>query len=186
MASPHLARGFAYDAIVVLGTTVLVTGAPSAILERRLRVAADLFARGAAPTVVVSGGRRWGRSIEARVMQQRLCELGVDPRAIVAELFSLNTVDNAFFCAQLLRERGLARVLLVTSRWHMARGLRHFRAVGVEALPAVPEREQRVEIKSQSETSLSETWAMRLRELLASSVDWYWASRARSATMGGT
>ena len=56
--------------------------------------------------------------------------------AVLLETDSATTRGNAVYTAQLLEDRGLERVLLVTSALHMERALATFRAAGVEAWPA--------------------------------------------------
>lgn len=101
--------------------------------------AARIFHAGKAPLVILSGGviPRLGTEIsEAEAMRIFLTDLGVPPEAIRLEERSLNTHENAIFTAELLRDSGLTRILLVTSALHMPRAMAAFRAAGVEAVPA--------------------------------------------------
>jgi uncharacterized SAM-binding protein YcdF (DUF218 family) len=122
---------------VVLGCRVLPGGRPSASLARRAAVAADAFHAGVAPLVVTSGGRRWGARSEARALADELVRRGVPRAAIVEELWSLSTMENALCSAALLRRIGRAgrpSAVLVTCAWHMPRALGDFRAAGLEPL----------------------------------------------------
>jgi uncharacterized SAM-binding protein YcdF (DUF218 family) len=49
---------------------------------------------------------------------------------------SLNTYENAVNVKQILTQRGINRVLLVTSAAHMPRSLQIFQKQGVDAIPA--------------------------------------------------
>jgi uncharacterized SAM-binding protein YcdF (DUF218 family) len=122
------------DAIVVLGCAIRPGGEPSAALTRRCRLAARLYRRGAASTVIASGGRSWGCHIEAVVMKRVLLSEGVAAADVIMELCSLNTLENGHYTAHLLRARGAQRALLATCAWHMPRALRNFRRFGVDAL----------------------------------------------------
>ena len=62
--------------------------------------------------------------------------MGVPPGAMLLEEQSLTTYENALYSAPLLRERGIGRVLLVTSAFHMPRAVAVFEAQGVEVVPA--------------------------------------------------
>ena len=128
------------DAIVVLGCRIAPSGSPAPPAARRAATAARAFLGGTAPWIVVSGGRRWGSHIEARVMARTLHEAGVPARAVVEELCSLSTRENAVFSAALLRRLGARRAAIVTCPWHMARALASFRAAGVSAVPLPTER----------------------------------------------
>jgi uncharacterized SAM-binding protein YcdF (DUF218 family) len=136
---PDAGRSPTADAIVVLGCRILASGRPSAPASRRAARAAEAFRQGVAPLVVLSGGRRWGALVEARALGRELVREGVPAGAIVEELWSLNTYENAVFSAALLRRKGARRVAVVTCPWHLDRALRDFRLVGIEAwgLPAL-------------------------------------------------
>src|SRR5688572_1997964 len=84
--------------------------------------------------IVVSGGRRWGRTVEAVAMAEALVARGVMRERIVLELLSLSTVENARFSAELLRAAGVRRAAIVTCDWHVQRALRSFEAFGIEAV----------------------------------------------------
>ena len=88
-----------------------------------------------APLVIASGGRRWGGQIEARALRTALVRAGVPEEAVVEELCSLSTWENAIFSAAALRRRSARRAALVTCSWHMPRALHDFRAAGVDVSP---------------------------------------------------
>jgi uncharacterized SAM-binding protein YcdF (DUF218 family) len=95
--------------------------------------------------VIVSGGDARGNGItEAAFYGAYLRELGVQAPDLVLETRSMNTYQNAEFTGALLRQRPADRVLLVTSGFHLRRGLLYFAHFGVKAagiradfLPAV-------------------------------------------------
>ncbi len=101
----------------------------------RLRYAAWLARRSGLP-VIASGGSGADRGEpEARLMRRILeQEFGVPVAA--TEERSRTTWENAQMSADLLRERGIERVLLVTQAWHMPRAVASFRAAGVDVVPA--------------------------------------------------
>jgi len=49
---------------------------------------------------------------------------------------SQNTYEDALYCAELLSEKGVQRVLLVTSAMHMPRSVALFEKQGIEVVPA--------------------------------------------------
>lgn len=105
---------------------------------------ARIYHAGKAPLVVISGGHLpWlgERTSEAEAMQTFMADLGVPSDAMLVEDRSVNTRGNAVFTAELLREQGIGRVLLVTSSLHMQRALASFRAAGVDAIPAATDFE---------------------------------------------
>jgi len=132
------------DAIVVLGGGVTGPAPPRISLDLsdgadRVLHGARLYRAGKAPVVLVTGGAiPWlGSDLpEAATMQSLLEEWGVPRTSIISEADSRNTYENAVLSKQLLMERGLQRVLLVTSALHMPRALATFRSAGIDAVPA--------------------------------------------------
>ena len=86
--------------------------------------------------VVTSGGEVYrGDGREAVVMRDILVSLGMAPDKIILEDRSLNTTENAIFSAEIMKQRGLSRPVLVTSAFHMARSVEEFQQAGVTATP---------------------------------------------------
>jgi len=123
------------DAIVVLGCQIGPSGRPAPAAARRAAMGASAFFAGVAPRILVSGGRRWGSHVEARAIRRALVSAGVPAGAVIEELCSLSTYENAIFSAAILTHLGARRAAVVTCPWHMARALDSFRAAGVDALP---------------------------------------------------
>jgi uncharacterized SAM-binding protein YcdF (DUF218 family) len=131
------------DAIVVLSAGVYPptklepqTRADDATL-RRCATAARLYHQ--RPTIVfVSGGRvdprQPGDSL-AETMRQTLLAMGVAATDIVMEDQATDTVENAALTKQLLVERGLKQVALVTDGSHLFRACRLFERQGVAVIP---------------------------------------------------
>src|SRR5262249_10928897 len=89
--------------------------------------------------VLVSGGKEAPDAPEpacAEVMRTFLLQLGVAPADILVEGRSQTTYDNARFSRELLQERHLQPVVLVTEATHMFRGERCFRKQGLDVVPA--------------------------------------------------
>ncbi len=133
------------DVIVVLGGATREQFAPRPTNEMteagdRLYYAMRLWKEGAAPKILVSGGRvellgPYGKS-EAAIMAEMLESMGVPRSAILLEEASRNTWENATGVQTILDEEGLESVLLVTSAMHMPRALAIFRNLGIAATPA--------------------------------------------------
>jgi len=106
----------------------------------RLLYAAWLYKQGAAPHLLLSGGRAaWlgsGRVDEAEVMAQILEMMGVPRAALWLEDGSRNTYENADATRRLLAERGISEIILVTSATHMPRSVRLFERQGLRVIPA--------------------------------------------------
>ena len=93
------------------------------------------------PWVVVSGSSTSAAATESEAahIAAALRALGVPGDRIVEESQSLNTRDHTTYVPPLLAERGVGPFVLVTSRQHMARARRAFRAVGLDPIPSSPE-----------------------------------------------
>lgn len=101
----------------------------------RLRRGAQL-ARDTQLPVLVSGGRpQHAENSEAAVMAAILArEFAVPVRW--QEEASLDTVGNARYSAEILRQAGVARIVLVTQAFHMPRARMLFEAQGLQVIPA--------------------------------------------------
>jgi uncharacterized SAM-binding protein YcdF (DUF218 family) len=136
------------EAIVVLGGGISPAqdGRPFPDLgaaSDRVWHAARLFHAGRAPFVLLSGGSDPAVSAtsEAQAMRSMLIDLGVPDGALLLEEGSRNTRQNALFSREMLRQRGLTRIVLVTSALHMPRAVKLFEAQGLTVIPAATDHE---------------------------------------------
>ena len=130
-----------YDAILVLGGGLSPAMPPHRAdpdltdAADRMWYAAQLYRRGVAPRVIVSGGNlqmlRGGAAAntEAEGMRRFLIDLGVPAEAIVTEGASINTIENMAFVRPLVNGGSAA---LVTSGYHMPRALKLARQAGLK------------------------------------------------------
>jgi uncharacterized SAM-binding protein YcdF (DUF218 family) len=130
-----------FDALVVLGCRVSDRPLSGAAL-RRVERAARAYDEGLAPSIVVSGGRRWNGVVEADAFAEALALRGVPREALALERESKTTHENAVLTARLLLPQNRRSVGIVTCDWHLPRALYCFRraglsGVGVEA-PSPP------------------------------------------------
>ena len=109
------------DAIIVLGAAQF-DGRPSKILSARLDHAIDLYRRGIAPVVVVTGGKQPGdRFTEASVGASYLHDHGVPEAAILRETTGRSSWQSLAAAARFLKQRHLTSVVLVSDPYHSAR-----------------------------------------------------------------
>jgi uncharacterized SAM-binding protein YcdF (DUF218 family) len=120
------------DAIVVLGATLGPGDTLTPVLAERVAAAAALFAAGAAPQIITTGGVTGpGQRAEAAVLADALVAAGAPRDAIVVEDRAKTTSDNARFTALLIKPG--ARLWLVTQPFHAKRAEHLFRAAGFDA-----------------------------------------------------
>jgi uncharacterized SAM-binding protein YcdF (DUF218 family) len=133
------------QAIVVLGGYLRIeTRLPRQIeigsTADRLLGAAELYRAGKAPLILLSGGNNplFASSAappEAVAASGILEEWGIPRSAILIEDRSQNTHENAEFSHRILAEKGISRILLVTSASHMRRASGAFRQTGLTVIP---------------------------------------------------
>lgn len=103
----------------------------------RLRYAVHLYRLSHLPLILVGGGTyaERGRTPESLLMKNVVTEdFGVP--VMLTEEHSRTTAENAANVADLLREHGIHRVVLVTHAWHMPRAMWAFQHNGIQAVPA--------------------------------------------------
>ena len=118
------------------GLAVTYPTRPSAL---RVIEAARVYRLLGDPLVFLSGGitdPTPGAAPESAAYREAIIELGVPATRIVTESQSHTTREQATILEGMLRERGIARFVLVTSPLHMGRSLATFRALGLDAVPS--------------------------------------------------
>jgi uncharacterized SAM-binding protein YcdF (DUF218 family) len=130
-----------YDAVVLLGGMVdeevgAATNLPSLNDNvERLLVTYQLLHDDRARVVIITSGtvdKKLAAYSETAVLARQLEGWGIARERIILEDRALNTRDNAVYSQQIARERGLERVVIVTSAFHMPRAADCFAAVGMK------------------------------------------------------
>lgn len=136
----YKADGPPYDAVVLLGGLVETYASASAHVPsynenvERLLVTYDLLREGKAKQAIISSGEADGSGInEAEELTKQLVHWGIARDRILVEGKSRNTQENAALTKELAAARGMKRVVVVTSAFHMGRAHGCFNAAGLEA-----------------------------------------------------
>lgn len=111
------------EAIVVFGAAQY-NGRPSPVLKARLDHAADLYERGIAPIIVVTGGQQptdTSSNTEASASADYLATLDIPQDDILRENEARSTWDSMASAANFLKRDGKEQVILVTDPFHAAR-----------------------------------------------------------------
>jgi uncharacterized SAM-binding protein YcdF (DUF218 family) len=133
------------DAVVVLGGGIKEWEPPRPWPDfseggDRIVYGAQLYNQYKGSILILSGGRiDWKKGIgssESKDMAEIAEYLGVPRAAIIQDPSSLNTHENAVNVRKIMDERGINRVLLVTSAMHMPRAIGTFSREGIKATPA--------------------------------------------------
>ncbi|HEY0029782.1 MAG TPA: YdcF family protein [Bacteroidia bacterium] len=110
----------------------------------RLLQAVELYKRGYIKKIIFTGGS--GRVLhpemkEGDYLKRYMLFMGVPEKDFIIESESQNTRENAVFTKKLLEEKQIkGDLLLITSAFHMRRGLNCFKVLGVEATPYSTDR----------------------------------------------
>ncbi|HET7462722.1 MAG TPA: YdcF family protein [Longimicrobium sp.] len=109
------------DAIVVLGAAQY-NGHPSPVLEARLDHAIDLYRRGLARTLIMTGGQAPGDTVSEAVVGRRYAvRAGVPRGAILVETTGMTTRESMAAVGRLMHDRHLTTAVLVSDPFHMLR-----------------------------------------------------------------
>ena len=122
-------------AIVVLGAAQW-NGSPSPVLAARLDHAVELYQKGVASTIIVTGGKQAGdRVTQGRAGYDYLRKKGVPDKAIKVEVDGTNTFEELSAAALIMRNAGLGEhVVLVSDPYHLARAEGIAGEVGLSAV----------------------------------------------------
>jgi len=102
---------------------------------QRARYAAWLHRRTHLPLIISGGSTKGEQRSEAALIRQVLEQefhVGVD----ALEEQSKTTYFNAKFTSELLKKKGIKRILLVSHAWHMPRAVEAFQYFGIDVVPA--------------------------------------------------
>jgi uncharacterized SAM-binding protein YcdF (DUF218 family) len=126
------------DAIVILGAPLRPDDTLPPLAEERVRTGVELWRRGLAPVICVTGGHcprgHEHTAAEAEGMARWVRAAGVPDSALRVDREARSTRENARRAADLLFPEGRRRVWLVTQPFHLRRALYLFRRAGFEAL----------------------------------------------------
>ncbi|WP_299024731.1 YdcF family protein [uncultured Thermanaerothrix sp.] len=133
------------EAIVVLGGGTEAPSYPRLFVEvngagDRVLFAARLYKQGKAPHILLSGGYiSWlsqRGSTPAEEMADLMRLIGIPEEALWLQPRSQNTYEDALYSSEMLRERGIRNIILVTSAQHMPRSVALFEHQGFKVIPA--------------------------------------------------
>ena len=121
------------SAIVVMGAAQW-NGVPSPVLKGRLDHAVDLYRRGVAPVIVVTGGKQSGDSVTQGLSGfAYLRDQGVPEAAIKIEVDGTNSFEELSASAAILRKAGTGdSVVIVSDPYHALRVEEIAREVGLK------------------------------------------------------
>ena len=109
----------------------MLTASPSSRVLAAVRLQKELGV-----PILLAGGQVFNDTgAEALIAKRVIMSLGVPEDKILVESKSLTTTQNALFSAEILREKGLTKPILVTSAFHMPRAVLNFERSGIDVIP---------------------------------------------------
>jgi uncharacterized SAM-binding protein YcdF (DUF218 family) len=125
------------DAIVVFGAAEYY-GRPSPVFRARLDHAFELFRRGMAPVVIITGGAAQDPDFsEGGVGRDYLLRRGIPEQDLIAETQGSDTAQSAERVANIMRANGMRTCIAVSDAYHVfrIRALLEHEGVQVEVAP---------------------------------------------------
>lgn len=108
------------DVIIVLGTSPNPEKKPNPILKFRIDKGIELYKKGFAPKMIVTGTKVAG-FYESEVMKKYCIEQGVPSEDVIEENMAKNTIENALFSTNIMKEKKFLSGIVVSSRTHLKR-----------------------------------------------------------------
>ena len=103
----------------------------------RTLYAADI-AKKTGLAVYATGGKALSHADEAEgdVMRRWLMRLGMPASQVYAENLASNTWENAVYMRHILQKKGIDKIILVSTAWHLPRAVWCFQSQGFTVIPA--------------------------------------------------
>ena len=123
-----------YDCILVLGASMLPNGQPSTVLKDRLDIAVNLYRKGVAPKIVMSGDDSRALSYdEVTNMKKYAVEQGIPSEDIFCDHAGINTYDSMYRARYVFNVESM---VVVTQTYHQYRALFDASSFGIDCVGA--------------------------------------------------
>ncbi|MDP3306169.1 MAG: ElyC/SanA/YdcF family protein [Erysipelotrichaceae bacterium] len=147
------------ECILVLGAGVWQNNQPSPMLKDRLDRSVDLFEKGVAPYLVMSGDHGQKNYDEVNVMKDYVKDAGIDSDLVYMDHAGFSTYESLYRLKYIFKAE---RVIIVTQKYHLYRALYIANALGLDAVGV-----------SAQEINYSGQSVRDLREVLARNKDFF-------------
>ena len=118
------------DCILVLGCLVKPNGKPSDMLSDRLRCGVELYNKGAAPKILMSGDHGTEDYNEVQAMKNYATDRGIPSTDIFMDHAGFCTYDSIYRAKEIF---GAKKIIIVTQRYHLYRALYIAESLGIDA-----------------------------------------------------
>lgn len=120
-----------YDAVIVLGAKVYSDNSVSAILRDRLLTGYEVYKRGYASKIIVSGDHGQDSYDEVVAMKAFLMDLGVPREDIFMDHAGFDTYDSMYRARDIFQ---VERAVVVTQEFHLSRSVYLGNQLGMEVV----------------------------------------------------
>lgn len=148
------------DAILVPGAYVFPDGTVSLMLNDRLIEACELYKRGKAEKILVSGDHGRENYDEVNAMKDFLKDKNIPEKDVFMDHAGFNTYESIYRARDVFQVKA---VIIVTQEYHLMRAVFIARELGLEAYGAASDRQDYGEVMSM----------YRLREIAARNKDFF-------------
>lgn len=118
------------DCIIVLGCLVKNSGAPSDMLADRLERGIDLYKKGAAPKIIMSGDHGRTNYDEVNTMKQFAIDAGIPSSDVFMDHAGFSTYESIYRAKEIFEAD---KIIIVTQEYHLYRALYIAEKLGIEA-----------------------------------------------------
>ena len=118
-----------YDCILILGCGV-DGEQPSLMLTDRLELGIELYKKGYAPKIIMSGDHGRKEYDEVNVMKNYAIECGVPSEDIFMDHAGFSTYESMYRAKEIFNVK---KMLIVTQKYHLYRAIYDARALGIDA-----------------------------------------------------
>lgn len=119
------------ECIMVLGASVHPDGTPSPMLEDRLEAGIELYNRGVAPKLLLTGDNGQIEYNEVEAMKNYAVNAGVPEEDIFLDHAGFSTYDSVYRASYVF---GVESMVAVTQEYHLYRTLHGCKKMGIEAV----------------------------------------------------
>lgn len=95
----------------------------------RMKHAIDLYKKGLAPKLILSGAASDGLTSNALAMHLEASAAGILDEAVIMEEKARNTFENAQYTKEIIQNQGMDNIILVSSPYHQRRVYETFKSV---------------------------------------------------------
>lgn len=124
--------------IMVLGASVYPDGSPSSMLKDRLDTAVELYNKGVAPKILMTGDDGQVVYNEVKVMREYAIEAGVPEEDIFLDHAGFSTYESAYRASAVFK---VERMIVVTQKYHLYRSMYGCKRMGIEVLGAASDQD---------------------------------------------